>query len=481
MFYISDQLVLLYVLNTYPEILIDMTMQCVLVAIMYLALPYCAYSSPSQHWGVSKDKEKDKMIKIGGDKKDVATSVTTTSYKSYVVVGYSTSRNRSYSIDSIENNDIFFVKLDQHNRFVWNNMYGGTGNDVARSVIPSDSSGFLITGSTTSDFGEAWSRGNGKEDMFVMRIDNTGTFVWLRTIGGKGNDVAQRTIATSDGGYIVVGSSNSNDGQFDGLCNGEIDGCIVKIDHRGFPVWNRMIGGVGNDVFYSACQTSDGYLFVGKTSSTILPFNASSFGGDDIYIVKTNLKGKPLWIKTYGGSNDDVAFDIVSSSDGDFIVTGRTNSNTGLFHGMALGQHDMFVMKIRPTGELTWVKTIGGSGVDASSAICSRPNGTFVIAGYTSSKDFVAQKSSADDWDIATIQIDTTGTLLSKKILGGMRHEYATSMSIAHDNHVVVCGARQSSDYLAIYPKDLPNKTIQELMYDALLLKVDIEQPSIDK
>jgi predicted secreted protein len=155
-----------------------------------------------------------------------------------------------------------------------NLLYGGTGEDYARSVIQTSDNGYLLVGITNS-FGV-----NG--DAWMVKVNSSGIMQWDKNFGGGGSEYAFAVIKTSDGGYALAAETASYGA-------GGFDFWLVKVDSSGTLQWNNTYGGTGNDVAYCIVQTNDdGYALAGTTTSY-------GSGGDDFWIVKTDSSGNKQW------------------------------------------------------------------------------------------------------------------------------------------------------------------------------------------
>ncbi len=137
---------------------------------------------------------------------------------------------------------------------------------------------------------------------------------WSSTFGGSDEDFGQSVRETSDGGYIITGSTMS-------FGVGRTDVYLVKVDSQGSEEWSRTFGGAYDDRGWAVQETSDGgYLIAGET-------NSSGAGGTDVYLVKVDSQGSEEWSRTFGGSEDDVGYSVRETSDGGFILAGFTYSS----------------------------------------------------------------------------------------------------------------------------------------------------------
>jgi hypothetical protein len=283
---------------------------------------------------------------IGGSGEDIAYSIVQSSDGGYVVAGGTSSFGAG-------NVDIYVVKLDSAGNVQWTKTIGGSGDDEAISIIRSSDGGYIVAGGTESF-------GAGKADIFVVELDSSGNVVWAKTIGGSKGDRARSIIQSSDGGYVVVGGTESF---------GEGGIYVVKLDNSGNVQWTKTIGGGGAS---SIIQSSDGgYVVAGRTES----FGA---GKTDIYVVKLDSAGNVVWAKTIGGSDWDAAYSTIQSSDGGYVVAGLTWS-------FGAGYDDMYVVKMDSSGNVVWTKTIGGSYYDGADSVIQSSDGGYVVVGSTGS------------------------------------------------------------------------------------------------
>jgi len=203
--------------------------------------------------------------------------------------------------------------------------YGGTSDDMARFVQQTSDGGYIVVGETNS-FGEL--------DIFLIKTDAKGNVQWAKTYGGIGSEWASSVRQTADGGYIVAGTTTS-------FSAGESDIFLIKTDAKGNIQWAKTYGGATDDRAFSVQQTSDGgYIVAGLTSS---------FGTGDwnIFLIKTDAKGNIQWAKTYGETDtiDRGAFSVQQTSDGGYILAGTTIS-------FGAGEHDIFLIKTNARGNI---------------------------------------------------------------------------------------------------------------------------------
>ena len=145
---------------------------------------------------------------------------------------------------------------------------------------------------------------------------------------------------------------------------------MLKLNPEGSPTWQKTYGWIGNEHPRSIQQTSDGgYIVNGHTTS----FGA---GGYDIWILKLNSNGVPAWQKTYGGTDYDYSVNIQETFDGGYLIAGEATS-------FGAGATDIWLLKIDIAGNPVWQKTYGGIYNDYASSIQQTPDGGFILAGET--------------------------------------------------------------------------------------------------
>jgi hypothetical protein len=306
----------------------------------------------------------------GGTDDNGASSVQQTSDGGYIVAGLTTSFGAGLS-------DVFLVKTDASGNIIWAKTYGGTGDDLVSSVQQTSDGGYIVAGETRSFGAGGW-------DIFLIKTDASGNIIWAKTYGGTNDDRASSVQQTSDGGYIVAGRTASFGAGLDDIL-------LIKTDANGNIIWAKTYGGIYYDLAYSVQQTSDGgYIVAGRTGS----FGA---GGWDIFLIKTDANGNIIWAKTYGGIYEDFATSVQQTSDGGYIVAGRTGS-------FGAGGTDAFLIKTDASGNVQWAKTYGGTDYDLAYSVQQTSDGGYIVAGETWS--FGASLS-----DVFLVKTDASGNM----------------------------------------------------------------------
>ena len=275
---------------------------------------------------------------------------------------------------------------------------------------------------------------------------------WQKSLGGNGDDEAVSIQQTIEGGYIVAGYSDSNNGDVSGHHNNDnnfenFDYWIVKLDVDGIVQWQKSLGGTNEDVASSIIQTVDsGYIIAGSSSSK--DGDVTSNHGDysnDFWIVKLDIKGNLLWEKSLGGSGKEEATSIQQTTDKGYIVSGFSNSNDGDVTNIHSHLFDYWVVKLDSTGILQWQKALGGYNDDRAYYIEQTEEGGYIVAGYSSSKDgdVTTNHGSSDYW---VVKLDSIGNLQWQKSLGGSGPERVTCIKQTNDSGYIIAGFSKSND-----------------------------------
>ena len=286
----------------------------------------------------------------GGTGTDWGRSVQQTSDGGYIIAGWTTSFGAGME-------DVYLIKTNSQGNTLWTKTYGGTNGDWGSSVQQTSDGGYIIAGYTESF-------GAGNRDVYLIKTNSQGDTLWTKTYGGTGLDGGSSIQQTSDGGYIIAGSTHS-------FGAGRYDVYLIKTNASGDTLWTRTYGGTNDDFSQSIWQTSDGgYIVSGFT----LSFGA---GGYDVYLIKTNASGNMLWTRTYGGVSTDWGWSIQQTTDGGYIIGGNTDSFGD--------SSQVYLVRTNASGDTLWTRTYGGAGNEAGYSVQQTSDGGYIVAGYTSS------------------------------------------------------------------------------------------------
>jgi hypothetical protein len=229
----------------------------------------------------------------GGSSSDWAHFLQQTSDDAYIVAGRTNSSDGDISDGNNGEYDFWILKLNSDGTKKWDKTYGGSSSDWARCIQQTSDGGYVVTGLIQSSDGDNTDGKNGYMDFWILKLNPDGTKEWDKTYGSSGSEDASVIIQTSDGGYIVAGDTNSSGGDITNANNGGYDMWILKLNPDGTKQWDKTYGGSSGDGAYSIQQTSDGgYIIAGSTNSSDGDITDGNNGGSDFWILKLNANGE---------------------------------------------------------------------------------------------------------------------------------------------------------------------------------------------
>ena len=345
--------------------------------------------------------------------------------------------------------------------------YGGTKNDSGQSVVATIDGGYAILGYTQSMDGDITDKQNESFDYWLLKFNAENELQWQKTYGGSSDERGNDIIQTQDGGYAMLGFSFSDNGDVTNN-SGLQDYWLAKLDRDGNISWQKSFGYQGADSGISVIQTNDqGYLLTGILDVTASGGEGSTFNkhaGGDYWVLKLNPFGEIEWSKYFGGNFTDTPENVIQTDDNGFIIVGGSDSNDTDISSN-IGTYDFWVIRISATGDLVWEKSFGGDQIDEARAIVKSNDGNYIIAGDTRSNnnDISNNIGAADLW---LIKISPEGNLLWERTIGGSNFDVARAMVKTQNNGFLLAGSSRSEDV---------NVSENKGQNDAWALKVDNE------
>jgi hypothetical protein len=396
---------------------------------------------------------------------------------------------------------LFVPLLMQSQNILWEKSYGGKNADYLFDAQPTADNGFILAGSSLSGkTGNKTAGNNGDLDYWVWKMDANGKLDWQKSLGGSGFDLLQSIKGTQDGGFILAGTSSSNQG-LDKLSDskGLSDFWVVKLDAKGQEQWQQTIGGSGQEDLLTVIPTRDGgYLLGGSSSSAKTVISAtttlktqstakedltlkteSTRGSMDYWIVKLDSKGNVAWQKTYGGRYSDLLRSLEQTKDGGFILGGYSNSpQSGDKTAASIGIGDYWVIKTDELGAIEWQNTYGGSGDNQLYVIHQTEDEGYIVGGNTNSPGALTTKggsvqSGSDFW---LLRLDTKGEVVWSETYNYGKVDILTSLVENLDHSFLVGGYAQSER--ATTAKGLIQKEAEGIN-DYIALKVNAKGEAV--
>ena len=275
-----------------------------------------------------------------------------------------------YIRDSVFNWDVFLVRTDSLANVIWSAAYGGGSNDVGSFARQTSDGGFIACGNTLI--------GSQHVRQFLMKTDAQGLVQWTRTF----SDTTSTTIADAkhilelSDGYVFCGRN-----QVINAPGTNFDGTILKTDLSGNLLWSKSYGFSDWDQFNQLVQTPDGGFAACGWVDTIAGGNIR-----DVLLSKFDANGNFQWAKAYGDSLDDLGYAFDQTSDGGFIIGGKSNS-------FAPGPPDFYAIRTDSLGDPTWSKTIGSNNDEELFTVHESNDGGYILGGSTLSFGLASHRS----------------------------------------------------------------------------------------
>jgi peptidoglycan hydrolase-like protein with peptidoglycan-binding domain len=359
---------------------------------------------------------------FGGTSFDFGRGIAVDSSGNIYITGYfyETVDFGAGNITSSGSADIFVLKLNSSGTFQWVNTYGGTSIDVGEDITVDSSGNSYITGifEGTVDFGAGNITSSGSADIFVLKLNSSGTFQWVNTYGGSAFDVGHDIAVDSSGNSYITGyfEGTVDFGGGNATSAGAADIFILKLNSSGTFQWVNIFGGTSTDVGQGIAVDSSGNSYITGSFLGTVDFgggNVTSAGSDDIFVLKLNSSGTFQWVSTFGGTSIDVGEDITVDSSGNSYITGwfRETVDFGGGNVTSAGGGDIFVLKLNSSGTFQWVNTYGGTSGDVGEDITVDSSGNSYITGwFRETVDFGGGNvTSAGGSDIFVLKLNSSG------------------------------------------------------------------------
>ncbi|MCY7350490.1 MAG: fibronectin type III domain-containing protein [Cytophagaceae bacterium] len=329
-------------------------------------------------------------------------------------------------------------------------LFGGSNFDYGYFMVPTAGGGGIFAGNSNSSNGDVPAN-KGGYDAWVARYDANGVILWKKNYGGSSDDVLRSIQFTTDGNVILVGNTNSTDGDLSGSgLKGEYDIWVVKLNAAsGAIIWQKTYGGSKSDFGQAVQATSDGgCIVVGRTNSNDVDINATTGrrGDFDIWALKLNSSGNIEWQKAYGGSGEERGQSVQTTRDGGYVIAGMTKSSDGQITNFK-GVTDGWVVKVNSSGVLQWQIPLGGAGNDEAFCVQQTLDNKFIVTGFiatpgTGNRNVMVSKISSDG-------AEESGFPAS---LGGYEQDEGAYIEQIQDGSFILVANTNSTDIAGLPP-----------------------------
>ncbi|MDX5443418.1 MAG: T9SS type A sorting domain-containing protein [Hymenobacteraceae bacterium] len=337
---------------------------------------------------------------------------------------------------------------------VWDKTFGGTGSEFFTTMQQTSDGGIILGGYSTSPQGGMKSEPSRDDsltrrgDYWIVKTDANGVKQWDKTFGANHWDQLNVVKQTSDGGYILGGSSQSDQNNDKSQASfGGTDGWLIKVDANGNKLWDKVYGSTLWDGILDLQQTTDGGFILGLVSHSPQGGNKTqnTYGFYDYWIVKTDAQGNIVWDKTFGGLDDDALVALQQTSDGGYILGGNSRSGiNGNKTAPFQGNNDYWIVKLDANGNKVWDKAYGTIANDIFTSILHTSDGGYIIGGHTTGSGRDKSQPSKGYADFWILKLDSNGNKVWDKTIGGPSTDGLSSIKQTIDGGYVACGISYS-------------------------------------
>ena len=322
----------------------------------------------------------------------------------------------AFNMTSLGNSDVFVAKLNSSGDFLWAKRLGGSSVDYGYGIAVDGSGNVLTTGyffGTNVDFDPGVNLSNltsaGGADVFVLKLDSAGEFVWAKRLGGLNTDVGHGISVDGSGNVLTTGSFSTTADFDPGVGTLQLDAdvgtdvFVSKLNSSGNFVWARQFGNTLNATGRAITVDTSGNVYSTGNFEGTVDFdpganvsNLVSAGSADVFVSKLNSSGEFVWGKKVGGASGDYSLGIAVDGSGNVYTTGNFSGTSDFDPSVSsssnlvsVGSADIFVSKLNSSGEFVWVTRLGGSESDSSYEIALDSSGNVYTTGeFRGTADF---------------------------------------------------------------------------------------------
>jgi hypothetical protein len=401
----------------------------------------------------------------GGSEGDFLEIVRQTSDGGFIVGGHSIDPDDSdINYDGFGREEFLVYKVDATGALEWTRFFGGSSPDLLTSLEQTSDGGYILGGTSSSQTtGNKTEPPIGGSDYWVIKLDANGDVQWQQVVGGSSSEFLNDLVQTSDGGYLLAGTSYSGiSGDKTQDTRGGYDYWIVKLNALGETVWDRTYSGNANDLLNAVLLTSDGGFLLGGGSTSHVGADVTSpqkvYCDDECYfnfwVVKLDALGMKEWDRMYGATGGETGqsiIEMVPTQDGGYLLGGSSDSGANFDKSEPNKSTysdylDYWVVKINATGDIQWDRTLGGDGNDRLGALLALADGSFLVGGSSNSgisddKTGPSKDTDLNNSDYWVVKLDATGNKVWDKTIGGNGDDELNSMDLAHDGGYYLGGS----------------------------------------
>ena len=314
----------------------------------------------------------------------------------------------SFVLYSCNDDDVVEERIYLEKKTNFDKTYGGTANDETNSIVEKD--GFLYLFGYSNSFSDP----NG--DHYLIKTDLAGNVVWEKTYGSAFLEQGFKIVKSADGNFFLLGVTERRGG-------GDRDIHLLKVDEDGVLLWEKIIGGALQEIPATLIETSNSEILIAATTESL------GNGARDMYLIWLDQQGGFVKERTNGGSGGDGGTDILELQSGNFLFFGYTSSYGAV-------SRDFYLLKLNANGDSLWGKRYGGNDYEETHKLLQTADGNFLLHGHTTLSD--------PNHNMYSVLVDSSGTIIWEKELGGSEHDGGMSALINSAGNFVLLGRSMS-------------------------------------
>lgn len=400
------------------------------------------------------------MYYLGGSRDDQSASMAIDSTGALLLTGTTSSRDFEGAINGFPggSDSAFVLKVSPDGELQWMSYFGGGASENGHQIVVDADDNAIVAGSTmSSDFGgHNNTYHGGSYDGFALKVDHSGALVWMTFLGGSLSDRSWSIDIDGHGDLFLAGHTQSTD--FEGRINEHhggsfSDGFLLRLSGDGVIRWMTYLGGTGGgDAAYGVCVNDSFDIYVTGETDSLDFFNtyqAAPPGGLNAFILKVDYSGDVDWIRYLGGSNDEGGNAVTVDHEGNIVVLGDTTSGdfVGRINSYS-GLQDAFMAKYSPSGAMLWMRYIGGTQNDWGHFVTTDSVGNIFISGRTFSTQIEGQDNSSHGrLDAVVAKYDSDGVARWMTFLGGGNDESGYGLAAREGGTIFISGITASRDF----------------------------------
>jgi len=324
----------------------------------------------------------------------------------------------------------------------WQTYLGGSALDRGKEMFVQPDGTIIIAGETYSQNDQFDGNHSSNGDIVIFKYSTQGNFFWKSYIGGSETESLGDLHQTSDGGFILVGTTKSSDGDLS-LNRGGSDIMVAKLDAKARIEWVRTLGTKYNDHGNAVRELPNGDYLLGGDIGAPKPVGEElPHAGYECYLARLSPTGNVKWTQYYGGTGNEKVVDIQVLGDNNFLIISNSDSKD-LDVGQSMGEKDAWLFRIDGEGEMTWQTSFGGEKDDDIQCSIIDREGNIVMGGTTFSQGGLIQEQKGNG-DIWMVKLTPKGQLIWSKTFGGSRAEGINDIRLTRDDQYIVCGLTKS-------------------------------------